>query len=148
MMADNRPVVGVATLVIADSKLLLGYRKKSPGANSWQCPGGLLEAGESVFDCARRETREETGLNIRDLKSGPYTSNIFENERFHSVTLYVTARLDSGVLRDNEPDLAANWAWFERNKLPDPLFLPLQLLVKEQPIFWERIFQNQDSTIR
>ena len=61
MQTVNRPVTGVAALIINNGRLLLGYRSKSPGKNTWQCPGGLLDAGESIFDCAIRETREETG---------------------------------------------------------------------------------------
>ena len=135
-----RPVTGVATLIIDDGKLLLGFRTKSPGRNSWQCPGGLLEAGESVFDCAIRETREETGLHISNLKFGPYTNNYFEDENFHSVTLYVTADLAGGKLDKKEADLATNWTWFEKDNLPEPLFLPLQILIKEQSAFWQQLF--------
>ena len=135
-----RPVTGVATLIINDGQLLLGFRKKSPGKNSWQCPGGLLEVGESVFDCAIRETREETGLYINHLEFGPYTNNYFEDENFHSVTLYVTANMAGGKLDKKEPDLAKNWAWFAKDKMPEPLFLPLQILMQEQPGFWQQLF--------
>lgn len=31
-------------------------------------PGGHVEAGESILDCARREVFEETGIRIQDLK--------------------------------------------------------------------------------
>ena len=140
MQSVIRPVTGVATLIINDGKLLLGFRKKSPGKNSWQCPGGLLEAGESVFDCARRETREETGLDISHLKYAPYTNNYFEDEGFHSVTLYVTANLAGGELDKKEADLASNWTWFAKDKIPEPLFLPLQILRQEQPVFWRKLF--------
>lgn len=42
----------------------------------WGLPGGVLEVGESLADCARREAREETGLNVEPVKlvgvySGP-----------------------------------------------------------------------------
>jgi len=32
-------------------------------------PGGHVEEGESIYDCAAREVLEETGLSVRDLKS-------------------------------------------------------------------------------
>lgn len=33
----------------------------------WEFPGGKLEPGESSSDCARREVREETGVEVRVL---------------------------------------------------------------------------------
>ncbi|MDR2687271.1 MAG: NUDIX domain-containing protein [Oscillospiraceae bacterium] len=31
-------------------------------------PGGHVDGGESVYECAVREVKEETGLDVRDLK--------------------------------------------------------------------------------
>ncbi|MFK7855910.1 MAG: NUDIX hydrolase [Granulosicoccus sp.] len=35
----------------------------------WALPGGLLESGESISDCAIRETAEETGITINHVVS-------------------------------------------------------------------------------
>jgi 8-oxo-dGTP diphosphatase len=45
---------------------LLLHRHKAPNLGHWSPIGGKLEmaAGESPFECAVRETREETGLRI------------------------------------------------------------------------------------
>lgn len=54
-----------------EGRLLLLKRKKNPNFGLWSCIGGKLEMdqGESPFECAIRETREEIGLEIteRDL---------------------------------------------------------------------------------
>jgi len=125
----DKPQVGVAVVVFKQGKILLGKRKKSPGANTWQCPGGFMQVGESVFECARREVEEETGLVIHNLEYGPYTNNRFVNEGIHTVTLYVFAEYLSGEAVVKEKDLAKSWQWFDLTELPQPLFLPLQKLV-------------------
>ena len=48
------------------NKVLVQNRKrKYPG---WSFPGGHVERGESFYDCAVREVKEETGLDVSDLK--------------------------------------------------------------------------------
>jgi 8-oxo-dGTP diphosphatase len=125
----DKPQVGVAVIIFRQGKFLLGQRKKTPGANSWQCPGGFMQIGESVFEAARREVEAETGLFIHNLEYGPYTNNRFVNEGAHTVTLYVLAEYMSGEAAVKEKDQAKSWQWFDLNELPQPLFLPLQILV-------------------
>ena len=59
-------------------KILLLKRKKSPNLGLWSPPGGKLKMkiGESPFECAVREAREETGmiLDCDDLSLFGYVS--------------------------------------------------------------------------
>ncbi len=47
---------------------LLIKRNKSPNKNCWSPIGGKLNMhlGESPYECARRETREEVNLGLED----------------------------------------------------------------------------------
>lgn len=65
------PQVGVGVLILRDGKVLLGRRKGSHGAGCWSAPGGHLEFGEAVEDCALREALEETGLALSDRQKNP-----------------------------------------------------------------------------
>ena len=58
------PVVGVGAVVVRDGKALIIKRAHEPRKGEWSLPGGLLELGESLQDAARREIKEETGLDI------------------------------------------------------------------------------------
>jgi 8-oxo-dGTP pyrophosphatase MutT (NUDIX family) len=68
-----RPVrVGTRVMMIQDEKILLIRHTYLHG---WYMPGGGLKRGETLEQAARREAREETGAELRDLKLlGAYTS--------------------------------------------------------------------------
>lgn len=127
---DKRPYVGVAIIVVKDHRVLLGRRKTTHGAGTWQFPGGHLEFNESIEDCAKREVLEETGIQIKDVRFGPYTNDIFDQEQKHYVTLFVIAQYESGIVEVREPEKSERWEWFEWTYLPQPLFLPIQNLLK------------------
>lgn len=129
-MNQKHPRVGVGVIVKKDNKVLLGKRIGSHGSQTWNFPGGHLEFGESVFDCARREVAEETSLTIKNLTYGPYTNDIFERENKHYITCFVIADYKSGQPQILEPNKCLQWDWFVWNNLPHPLFLPTQNLLK------------------
>ena len=71
----------ISTLVFlkgTDDRLLLLRRSKSPNLNKWSPIGGKLDfaVGESPYECAMRETLEETGHEVReeDLRLFGYVS--------------------------------------------------------------------------
>lgn len=122
------PRVGVGVIVVRSGLVLLGQRIGSHGAGTWALPGGHLEFGESVAQCARRELREETGLEVGPLFAGPYTSDLFAAEGRHYVTLFVVSCSASGEPELREPARCARWQWFRWSALPEPLFQPLATL--------------------
>lgn len=54
-------------MVVRDGRVLLIRRAKPPRQGEWSLPGGLQKLGETVFEAARREVAEETGVVIRPL---------------------------------------------------------------------------------
>ncbi|KEQ16250.1 nucleotide triphosphate diphosphatase NUDT15 [Endozoicomonas numazuensis] len=125
MTDKNIPKIGVAVIVIRDSKILLGRRINSHGQGQWAFPGGHLEFGESPEECGIREVMEETGLNINQLRTGPYTNDVFITEGKHYITLFMIAESSSGIPQVKEPEKCLEWEWFEWDHLPAPLFLPI-----------------------
>lgn len=120
-------LVGVGVIIVRDGRVLLGQRAGSHGAGTWALPGGHLDFGETVFQCAQREVREETGLVLHDLAAAPYTSDVFAAEGRHYVTLFVSAQA-TGAPAILEPTKCLAWRWFRWHALPNPLFPPLQTL--------------------
>ncbi|MEK6952465.1 MAG: NUDIX hydrolase [Nanoarchaeota archaeon] len=128
---DRFPKVGVGVIIIKDNKVLFGQRKNSHGEDTWSVPGGHLEFNESIEECAKREVFEETGIEIKNLKIGPFTNDIFKEEEKHYITIYVVADYDSGEVKVKEPDRMIEWSWFSWDNLPNPLFKPIENLLKQ-----------------
>ena len=64
----HRPLIGVgATTLVFNNKneLLLNLRSDT---NTWGIPGGSKELNETLEDCAIRELKEETNINVSDLE--------------------------------------------------------------------------------
>jgi|SRR3989344_1246491 len=121
--------IGIGVIIRHSGKILVGLRKSKHGAGTYCFAGGHLEVGETIFDCAKREVREETGLEIKNLRAGPHTEDFFPNK--HYLTLFVIADSDSGEPELREPEKFAIWEWRDWNNLPEPLFLPIANLLKQ-----------------
>ncbi len=61
----ERPVVGVAGVVLAGAEVLLIKRGTRPGKGLWSLPGGAVETGEGLREACAREVLEETGISVR-----------------------------------------------------------------------------------
>ena len=86
------PVPAVGAIVFRGSQVLLVRRGAAPNRGRWSVPGGALETGETVEAAAVRETREETGVDVRPL-SVFSVSNYIERDgdrvRWHYVLVDV-----------------------------------------------------------
>ena len=125
--------VGVGVIIFRNNRILLGERIGAHGAHTWATPGGHLEMGESIEDCARRETLEETGLEVGAITKLGFTNDIFEAEEKHYITLFVVASCEDGEPEIRESDKCLQWQWCALDDLPQPLFLPLINLLQENP---------------
>ena len=64
MTASEHPLVGVGVVIVSDGAILLVQRGREPGRGLWAVPGGKVRRGETMRAAARREAREETGLDV------------------------------------------------------------------------------------
>lgn len=117
----SQPVVGVGVMLLKDGKVLLGQRKGSHGAGEYAYPGGKLDHMESFEECARRETREETGLEIANIRF-VRLQNFQDHDPRHFVDVALTADWVGGTPQVCEPDKITGWAWYAFDNLPSPLF--------------------------
>ena len=82
-------------------EVLVQNRKKSyPG---WSFPGGHVEKGESFYDCAVRETKEETGLDIKNLQYCGVVHWIDrENDKRYLCFMYKTSDFEGELLAETD----------------------------------------------
>lgn len=139
-MSDTQlpiPQIGVGVLLWRDKKVLLGERINVDGSRCWQFPGGSLEPGESVSECARRELMEEAGLKLHEMRLLGFTDEPFEIENNSYITLLVSGLYESGEARAREPDKCVQWKWFDYLDLPAPLFKPIRNFLQQQPDLYD-----------
>ena len=94
-MEQQIPQVGIGVMIFKGGKVLLGKTKGSHGAGEYAFPGGHLEYMESFEDCAKRETLEEAGIEIENVRFN-CLSNVTSYKPKHYVHIGVVADWKSG----------------------------------------------------
>ncbi|MEX1997492.1 MAG: NUDIX domain-containing protein, partial [Candidatus Andersenbacteria bacterium] len=122
--------VGVGVIIRKDGKILLMKRTGSHGEGTWSCPGGHIDFGESLEQTAVRETKEEVGIDIVDVKFKAITNDVFPDDQKHYITVWMEGYYSSGNSSINSARKLTEVDWFDLDNLPQPLFVPLQNLVE------------------
>jgi 8-oxo-dGTP diphosphatase len=133
-MENGEPKVGVGVFIFKEGKFILGKRLGSHGAGEWSLPGGHLEYFEDFETCCKRETMEETGLTIKNVRPLSFVNDLFPKECLHYVTLFFTAEYESGELENKEPNKCEGWEWHDENTLPYPAFKSMREMVSHLKI--------------
>ena len=121
MENTNRPKVGIGVMIFKDGKILLALRRGAHGAGEYAFPGGHLEYMESFEGCSRRETREECGLEIENIRF-QFLANVTHYAPKHYIHIALIADWKSGEPEVLEPDKSESWGWYDLEHLPQPMF--------------------------
>lgn len=136
---DQRPKVGIGVMVMKEGKVLLGKRISSHGTGEYAWPGGHMEHMESFEGCAKREVREETGIEIKNIRF-VRLMNLKQYAPKHYVDIGLAADWESGEPQVMEPEKCESWAWYAPDALPEPLFATLPTYfeaLKTGKNFWD-----------
>lgn len=107
-------MVGVGVLLRQDNRVLLAQRRYEPDIGLWTLPGGLVELGEGIREAAKREAKEETGLDIEIERLLGVVDKIIQDEegriRYHYALIDFLAYPVGGEFKICSSELlAAQW---------------------------------------
>lgn len=126
-----RPAVTADCVVItkeAEPKVLLIQRGNDPYKGRWAFPGGFMDMDETTDQCAIRELKEETGLEVcGGVKEVGVYSEVDRDPRGRVVSVAYLALVDHPQEVHGADD-AARAQWFSLNELPPLAFDHAQIM--------------------
>jgi len=136
---DHR--IRAAAIIVNNNKVLLVKHVHPETGYTWYVPpgGGVKEIDSSIFDCAKRETFEETNLKI-EVSRLLYIREFYdkENEKLN-IELFVLAdafegEIDLKNIKGSGPDenFIKEAKWFSKEELADLIVFPE--IIKDE--FW------------
>ena len=111
------PKVDVRAAVINDERKILLVQEKSD--QRWAMPGGWADVGDVPSEVAIRETKEESGYDVKPVKLiGVFDANRVPNglEFFHAFKIVFLCELTGGFPQTSDETIAVDY--FEPDKLP------------------------------
>ncbi len=99
----ERPIIGVAAVIIDDDRIVLVRRGRPPAYGEWSLPGGAVELGETLEEAIVREVEEEIGLQIEVVELVAVLDRIFLDTdglvQYHYVLVDFLCRKTGGRLQ-------------------------------------------------
>ena len=140
MSTPDLPRVHVAAAIIAnDGRVLAAQRATGAMKDGWEFPGGKIEEGETPEDAARRECKEELGVDLGVL--WPFATVEHDYADFHLTMEVFFATLAQG----QAPEMLDHEAlrWLGRDELFDVDWLPADVeLIRSLGLAWDQIFDE------
>ena len=115
-MEYRNPFPTVDIIIEINGGVVLIKRKNPPFG--WALPGGFVDYGESLEDAAIRESKEETGLNIKLIRQFHAYSDPGRDPRHHTITVvYIASAQGNPKGKDDALEVRI----FTRSTLPETI---------------------------
>jgi 8-oxo-dGTP diphosphatase len=126
-----RPAVTVDVVIVTRERtprVLLIRRKHDPFEGMWAIPGGFVDMDEPLDAAARRELREETGVEVAELEQLHTFGDPGRDPRGRVIAVAYLARVKAGDVNPAAADDAAAVGWHRLDRLPPLAFDHDQIL--------------------
>ena len=100
---------GFAVIQDAEGRILFAHRTDE---DRWNIPGGGVEKGESPWEAAVREAKEESGLDVKIVK----LLGIYNKPERNDIVFLFLCEKTGGELTLN--DEASDFKYFRKDELP------------------------------
>lgn len=119
-----RPAVTADSVIFCNDSdglsVLLIERANDPFKGCWAFPGGFMDMEENAEDCAKRELKEETGMEVRSLEYLGTFSEVNRDPRGRTITIAYYAVVEkSDVIGADD---ASQAKWFPIDSIPSLAF--------------------------
>lgn len=102
-------------IVRETTRILLGMKKRGFGVGQWNGFGGKLEVGETIEEAARRELKEEAGLEVLSMsKKGILDFEFKDAPRFLEMHIFEVTEFVGKPIETEE----MKPQWFNVTELP------------------------------
>jgi ADP-ribose pyrophosphatase YjhB (NUDIX family) len=125
----RNPAVAVNVIVENEKRILLIKRRLEPFKGLWSLPGGYVEYGETVENAAKRELKEECGLDIQPLRIVGVYSDLKRHPWKHAIAICYVAKKFKGQIKSRSKE--GNVNFFEINRIPKELAFDHAKMIKD-----------------
>jgi ADP-ribose pyrophosphatase YjhB (NUDIX family) len=115
-MKHRNPIPTIDIIIEIAEEIVLIKRKNPP--HGWAIPGGFVDYGESAEEAARREAKEETGLDVMNLQQFHTYSAPNRDPRHHTISVVFIAQAKGKPRASSD---AADIGLFNKDALPEEL---------------------------
>jgi 8-oxo-dGTP diphosphatase len=131
-MSNDKILNVVLCALVNDGKILLIKRNKEPYKDHWGLVGGKMEFGEHIEETAKREVKEETGLDAEVIAVRGVATEIVhtkEGADSHFIIYVVELKPKNKELVECEE---GELKWFKFDELKDLNIIPSDKLMFEE----------------
>ena len=84
-------------------------RASEPFKGCWAIPGGFMDMDENAEDCAKRELKEETGLEIGKMRQLGAFTEVNRDPRGRTVSIAYYAVIEKAAVKGSDDAAQARW---------------------------------------